>query len=96
MEGWLIFGYYYVEVCDDFFDFEEKIEVLEFDLVCVCEIVVNVNCYIGMFMKVKNEWLVLFFVLQKYFEVIGQLLFLVFIEGFFSVIEVEFCMLFIV
>lgn len=73
MEGTLKPGVHYIEVKDDWSDFDEKIEYYLSNPEEAQKIVKNAHAYIQPFQNEELEKLVCIKTLERYFELSGQL-----------------------
>lgn len=73
MEGRLQPGVHYVELRSDFEDLAEKVDHYETHPDEACEIVAHANAWVKRFLDGPRERLINLLVLQKYFEMTGQL-----------------------
>ena len=73
MEGRLIPNYHYVLIKDDYSDLEEKIKYYSYHTKKALEIIDNAHEYIKQFKNKEREDLISLLVLEKYFELSGQI-----------------------
>lgn len=66
MEGLLQPGIHYVEIADDFSDFEEKIDYYEHHPEEAEQIIANANAYTRQFLDAERETLLSYLVIQRY------------------------------
>lgn len=68
MEGKLIANYHYIEIKDDYSDFEQKVKYYSEHIKESEEIIRNANEYINQFRDKKRERIISHLVLEKYFD----------------------------
>ncbi len=73
MEGWLVPGFHFVLLNDDFSDLPEKMEYYNKYPFAAEEIISNANDYCSVFFDKRNEKLISLLILMKYFFLSGQL-----------------------
>ena len=72
MEGKLVGGVHYIEICDDFTDLEEKLQYYISHEDEALQIIKNANCFVQSFRNEELEELISLMVMQKYFNYTGQ------------------------
>jgi hypothetical protein len=71
MEGKLIPNYHYIEVKEDFFDLEAKLDYYSSHIVEAEAIIAHAHELVEQFMDKEREEVIALLVLQKYFKICG-------------------------